>query len=245
MPRSRNIPLRWRHRSACSSQDRNFLEPDRLAPCPARQQGRRLQSTGLSTQNNARFIVPSPWPFGPFVVDAHSRLLQQPALHRDPMHQTARAMIIVDRIVPGRPIVPEGDRAFAPLEARLEFRPCGMLVERREGRAFLRGPALEMGRESRIDVESSCRFRDGAARRDGPRPARRFPYCRDGRRRPSHRPRPRRTRAGSNARAHRTERLLQPSDKTSYARFMQANIVSPRAAFRGTSRMEPSAGTWS
>src|SRR5690242_14467691 len=70
------------------------------------------------------------------------------------MHQAAFAMIVVDGKVPGRAIVPEGDRALAPLEAGVELRLCGVGIEIIEqGPAFVFGPAFEMCREGRVHIE--------------------------------------------------------------------------------------------
>lgn len=42
---------------------------------------------------------------------------QSHALYRDPMHQTAIAVIIVDCLVPGGAVVPNGDIARTPADA--------------------------------------------------------------------------------------------------------------------------------
>src|SRR5438128_1801743 len=70
------------------------------------------------------------------------------------MHQAALALIVIERIMPGRAIVPERNRALLPAEARLEFGARGVLAEVIEQRlALLRGPAFEVRRERRVDVE--------------------------------------------------------------------------------------------
>src|SRR5436190_1466837 len=63
--------------------------------------------------------------------------LQRDTLDRDAMHQAAFALVIVQRIVPGRSVVPECDRAFLPFEAGLEFRPRSVLVEEIQERLAL------------------------------------------------------------------------------------------------------------
>src|SRR2546423_1192164 len=74
------------------------------------------------------------------------RRLQRHALDRDAMHQAALALIVIQRIVPGCPVIPEGDRAFLPFEPGLKFRPRRVLAEEIKQRlALLRGPAFEMG----------------------------------------------------------------------------------------------------
>src|ERR1043166_9659942 len=80
--------------------------------------------------------------------------LQGNPLNRDPVHQPALAVVIVERIVPGRPIVPERDRAFLPFEPRLEFRPCGVLVQVIQKRpALLFGPTFEVRGEVAVDIK--------------------------------------------------------------------------------------------
>lgn len=62
------------------------------------------------------------------------------AIKGDAVHQAALAVIIVERIVPSRPVVPEGDRAFPPCEAGLELGPRRVLVKGIQQRlAFLPG----------------------------------------------------------------------------------------------------------
>src|SRR5215471_10111663 len=80
--------------------------------------------------------------------------VELPALDCDAVQEAAFALVVVDRVVPGRAVVPEGERAFPPLEAAGEFGPDRVPVEVVEQRArFLIGPAIEANRESRIDVE--------------------------------------------------------------------------------------------
>ncbi len=63
-------------------------------------------------------------------------------------------MIVVDRIVLGRAIVPEGDRARLPDEAAGEFRPGQVLAEEVEQRLALRlGHVLEAGGVGDVDEE--------------------------------------------------------------------------------------------
>src|SRR6185437_4487876 len=92
----------------------------------------------------------------PCTEDGHGdrRSGERHALQRDSMHQTTFAVIVVDGEVPGRAIVPEGDRTLAPLEAGVELRLRGVGIEIAEqGPAFIFGPALETRREGRIHVE--------------------------------------------------------------------------------------------
>src|SRR5271163_741027 len=70
------------------------------------------------------------------------------------MQEATLAMIVVDRKVPGRAVVPEGERAFAPMEAAGKLGPHRMPVEVFEQRArFLVGPAVEAQGETRVDIE--------------------------------------------------------------------------------------------
>jgi len=56
--------------------------------------------------------------------------------------------------MPSRPIVPERNRALFPFKARLEFRPCRMLVQEiQKWPALFFGPSLEVGRERGIDIK--------------------------------------------------------------------------------------------
>src|SRR5205814_10611541 len=47
------------------------------------------------------------------------------------------AVVVVQGVVPGRPVVPERDRALLPGEPGLEFRPCGVVVEEFQQRLAL------------------------------------------------------------------------------------------------------------
>src|ERR1700730_1771584 len=70
------------------------------------------------------------------------------------MEQAALAVVVVDREVPGRAVVPEGERAFAPVEAAGEFRPDRVPIEILEQWSrFLLAPAIETQGETRVDVE--------------------------------------------------------------------------------------------
>src|SRR5438034_9604044 len=71
-----------------------------------------------------------------------------------PVHDPAEAVVIVDRVVLGAAIVPEGERADLPAEAAGEFRP-GLLREQeaQQRRALLLGHSLEAQRVAAIDVE--------------------------------------------------------------------------------------------
>ena len=56
-----------------------------------------------------------------------SRFMREPferhAVQRDAVHQPPLAVVVVDREMPGGPVVPERDRAFAPDKPGLEFGP--------------------------------------------------------------------------------------------------------------------------
>jgi hypothetical protein len=67
------------------------------------------------------------------------------AIDRDPVHQAPVSMIVIQRIVPGRAIVPHSYRSRLPLQAALELflhANCIEIVE--EDQAFVTGPAFEM-----------------------------------------------------------------------------------------------------
>jgi len=65
------------------------------------------------------------------------RGFERHAIDGDAVHQAALALIVVERIVPGRAVVPERDGALLPAKARLEFRPRCMLAEILEQRLAL------------------------------------------------------------------------------------------------------------
>ena len=70
------------------------------------------------------------------------------------MHQPPRAVIVVDGIVPGGAVIPEGDRALAPLEAAAEFGAGGVAVEViQQWPAFVGGPAFEVQGEAGVDEQ--------------------------------------------------------------------------------------------
>src|SRR6516164_4199156 len=69
------------------------------------------------------------------------RRFQLYSIDRDTVHQAALTLVVVKRIVPGRPIVPEGDRALLPFKAGLKLWPRGVLVEKIQERlALFLGP---------------------------------------------------------------------------------------------------------
>src|SRR5258708_27067735 len=72
---------------------------------------------------------------------------------RDAMHDAAMPMIVIDRVVLGRAVVPEGERSRRPAKTAGEFRPHLMAKEKSEKRrALRRAHALEADRVSDIDV---------------------------------------------------------------------------------------------
>ena len=75
------------------------------------------------------------------------------ALDGDAVHQTMLALVVVKRIVPGCPIVPECNRAFLPLKSSLKLWSRRVLIEKVQERLTLfLGPALEVSREPGIDI---------------------------------------------------------------------------------------------
>src|SRR5207302_7425750 len=81
-------------------------------------------------------------------------LVERCALDRDAVQEAPLALVIVEREMPGRAVVPQGQRALAPPEAAGEFRPRRVPVQVVEERArlFVR-PALEAQCKAGIDVE--------------------------------------------------------------------------------------------
>src|SRR5438067_5349207 len=73
---------------------------------------------------------------------------------RRAVHEAALPVIVVDRIVHGAAIVPDGESVSAPAEAASEFRQRRMGVEKIEQRLAL-GPrhALKARRVDRVDEE--------------------------------------------------------------------------------------------
>src|SRR3569832_1231338 len=72
----------------------------------------------------------------------------------DAMHDAALSMIIVDRVVLGRAIVPEGERARRPAETAGEFRPHLMMEEEIAQRRALRlAHVLEANGMRDVDVK--------------------------------------------------------------------------------------------
>src|SRR5262245_11930954 len=87
-----------------------------------------------------------------FVMVCHS-LAGCVAGQRNSLHGTAIAVVVVDWIVLGAAIVPEGDRANLPTEAAGELRPRLLLAEKiEERRAFRFGHILETQGMRDIDV---------------------------------------------------------------------------------------------
>src|SRR5207237_206864 len=71
-----------------------------------------------------------------------------------PVHDPAEAVVIVDRVVLGAAVVPEGERADRPAEAAGEFGP-GLVREQKaqQRRALLLGHTLEPHGVPAIDIE--------------------------------------------------------------------------------------------
>jgi hypothetical protein len=65
-------------------------------------------------------------------------------------------MVIVDRFVPRRSVVPNGDVPFLPTQTTLEFRLLAVIVNHTQhhGR-LIRAQAFDFGREHRIDEQTS------------------------------------------------------------------------------------------
>src|SRR5579863_4068000 len=80
--------------------------------------------------------------------------VERRALDRDAVQQAALAVIVVDREVPGRAVVPQRQRALAPMKAAGEFGPRRVAIEVLEQRSrLLLGPALEPQREAGVDIK--------------------------------------------------------------------------------------------
>src|SRR5215471_15196777 len=70
------------------------------------------------------------------------------------MHQAMVALVIVERLMPGAAIIPNGHRARAPLKATHEAILRDVLIEMVEqGRALFASPTDNAGRKGGIDVE--------------------------------------------------------------------------------------------
>src|SRR5579863_8268335 len=83
--------------------------------------------------------------------------VERRALDCDAVQQAALAVIVVDREVPGRAVVPQRERPLAPMKPAGEFGPCRVMVEVIEERARLfLGPAVKAQREARVDVEGAA-----------------------------------------------------------------------------------------
>src|SRR6266849_9477740 len=80
--------------------------------------------------------------------------VQGRALDRDAMQEATLAVIVVDREMPGRAVIPQRQRALAPMKAAGEFGPRRVLVEIVEQRTrLLLGPAVKPQREAGVDIE--------------------------------------------------------------------------------------------
>src|SRR6266478_2636607 len=83
--------------------------------------------------------------------------MQGRTLDRDAMQQATLAMIVVQCEMPGRAVVPQRQRALAPMKAAGEFGPRRVPVEGVEQRTrLLLGPAVKPEREARVDVERAA-----------------------------------------------------------------------------------------
>jgi len=75
------------------------------------------------------------------------------AFQGDAVHQPALALIVVDGLVPGAAVVPEGDGAVRPAEAAGVLRLGGVGVEELQERlALFLAPAVDADGEVRVDV---------------------------------------------------------------------------------------------
>src|SRR5438445_10654311 len=76
------------------------------------------------------------------------------ALDRDAVQQAALAVIVVDREMPGRAVVPQRQRALAPVKAAGEFGTDRVAIEIVEERARLvLTPAVKAQRKAGVDIE--------------------------------------------------------------------------------------------
>nr|WP_253762684.1 hypothetical protein [Ruegeria sp. HKCCD4884] len=65
-------------------------------------------------------------------------------------------MVIVDRFVAGRSVVPNGDIPFLPTQAALEFGLLAMIINHSQHRGrLIRAQAFYFGREHKIDEQTS------------------------------------------------------------------------------------------
>src|SRR5713101_4902973 len=70
------------------------------------------------------------------------------------MHDAAMPMVVIDRVVLGRAVVPKGERSGRPAKATGEFRPHLVAEEKiEERRAFRLAHAFETNRVGGIDIE--------------------------------------------------------------------------------------------
>ena len=80
--------------------------------------------------------------------------LQLTAFNGDPVHLATESLVVILRIVPGRSVVPEGDRSRLPVEPGDVFCFCCLAVEKLEQRPrFLVSPAFDTKSKSRVDVQ--------------------------------------------------------------------------------------------
>src|SRR5260370_36081943 len=90
--------------------------------------------------------------------------VQGRALDRDAMQEATLAVIVVDREVPGRAVVPQRQRALAPMKAAGEFGPRRVLVEIVEQRTRrLLGPAVKPQREAAAGIDRAAAGLRGAS----------------------------------------------------------------------------------
>src|SRR6516162_647521 len=81
-------------------------------------------------------------------------LVRAIAVDGDAVHDSAPAMVIVDRVVLDAAIVPKGDCVGAPAEAAGEFGPHQVAIEIVEqGRALSFAHAAEADREGAVDEQ--------------------------------------------------------------------------------------------
>src|SRR5689334_6402127 len=117
-------------------------------------QGAAAAAQGGSPVTARRPAGPGPKSLPPQMAHVSERaLIAAPAIgsdwpvadHGHPVHHAAAAVIVVDRVMHGAAIVPEGEGAGYPSIAAGELRPRGMAEEMLQQRpALFPGPILEV-----------------------------------------------------------------------------------------------------
>src|SRR4051812_16606630 len=116
--------------------------------------GKYISILRISRYRTSKGLRPAPYALSVDAVGQRPRSAGRIAGQCDSVHRPGEAVVVVDRIVHGAAVVPQGERTDAPPEATRELRPHRMLEQIAQQRAALvLGHVDEAGGVRDVDVQ--------------------------------------------------------------------------------------------